>query len=45
MCLDCSVRCSYILGISIYVANSCEMDHRLIVDCSKAQQEVMTRIA
>jgi hypothetical protein len=45
MCLVCSVRCSYILGLSIFVADSCEMDHRLFVDCSEAQQEAMTRIA
>jgi len=45
MCLDCSVKCSYIVGLSVLVADSCETDHRLFVDCSEAQQEVITRIA
>jgi len=45
MCLVCFVRCSYILGPSIFVADSCETDHRLFVDCSEAQQEVITGIA
>jgi len=45
MCLVCSVRCSYILGPSIFVADSCETAHRLFVDCSEATQEVITRIA
>jgi len=45
MSLVCSVRCSYILGLSIFVVDSCETDHCLFVDISEAQQEVITCIA